>query len=602
MNSIKIKNICISVILLISTLFFSACLLAVLSGGSSSSGKKGDIPREYWGTWIKMDDGIEYYIDSATVYKINYYGGENTPIQDGISGFELDGENVLKNENYVYFRKGGHNRSFSLMTSGFADSNARAASIGKQGINGRRQNKNNEDDNEEKVSDEAGKLNFENAVAGDVQDIVISSGDTETNISLVPKFDGENVGSIPLVEDGAYGFKTSYAISCDSMGCCIGNFYKDYDLTLSIKNIGNAPCAASVYSISTLDSNLIIVEGKINGNFSTIEPDKSQEIKLKVMYGGVTRDFVDVPLNISISDRETMRTWEDSISLRFYKGYVPIHFTARNFNENNYSKLNGFVIYPDGRSDRFEIRNDENKTINLPWSESDYILAFSGATADNEMAYSFGLDGTSYIKGVWEIEDMNAYKSNTASDPYVTDPDNPVKAYLGVNDIHFFKINNSKKTTKNEPVKVYDYNWIDSGKDKDVNPGETISIDVRLRNSSKVTIKDITAKLESNSEYLQITKERVDYGDVASSCYKTCYDAQKEDKNLGYAGFSTNSPSKNSFLDATKGFYFKISENCPIGTKIKLTLKLNDKTGVSWESEIGTLEVKALKTSSKNYY
>ena len=45
------------------------------------------IPSEYWGTWIQMDTGDEYYIDNEKIYK-KYYN-YNSEVQVGTNGYTL---------------------------------------------------------------------------------------------------------------------------------------------------------------------------------------------------------------------------------------------------------------------------------------------------------------------------------------------------------------------------------------------------------------------------------------------------------------------------------------------------------------------------------
>ena len=394
-------------------------------------------PQEYWGTWIRMDTGDTIYISSTT----------NT------SGYTLDGDNVMKNGSTVYFRKGGSARDFSMTVSGFSDSRAaRTISTGKQGIFGHRQNKENSADTETVTSDSTGKIAFTGAVADDTQKITIStpSSTPETtvteSIEVTPQYNGENLGTIPLVEENTYGFKTTYSIDSDEQGFCFGNYYKTYTLELNINNIGSAICETSVYTVSCNDSKLSI-SGNTTGNFTSIPAGDSKKVSFDVSYGVLNTEYVDVPINISITDSKYMRTWEDSITLRFYKGLVRLFVGSRNFDKSSTARLNGFLIYPDGRSKRFTVSGGYKKTILVPWSESDYMLSFSGATANNEMAYSFGFkDKTSLAElydDVWSIEEINAYEPNnsTTTAYNIADLTKPVKSYLKSGDIDFYTIN-----------------------------------------------------------------------------------------------------------------------------------------------------------------
>ena len=180
----------------------------------------------------------------------------------------------------------------------------------------------------------------------------ITVADT-ASVEITPKYNGENTGTVPIVEDGAYGFKTTYTIDGDEQGFCFGNYYKTYKLTLNLNNIGSAMCETSVYTVSCNDSNLSF--SGATGNFSSIEAGKSEKLTYSVRYGKIDTEYVDVPINISITDSKYFRTWEDSITVRFYKGVVNLKVNSRNFDENSSAKLNGFLIYPDGRSKRFTV-------------------------------------------------------------------------------------------------------------------------------------------------------------------------------------------------------------------------------------------------------
>ena len=301
-------------------------------------------------------------------------------------------------------------------------------------------------------------MSFTGAVADDTQKIVIANNanvsvetttsTTETTtVEVTPKYDGENLGTIPIVEEGTYGFKTTYSIDSDKQGFCFGNNYKTYTLKLKLNNIGSAMCETSMYTVTCNDSKLTFVSGDKRGNFSSIEAGNSKELTFTVKYGEVNTEYVDVPINISITDSKYMRTWEDSVTLRFYKGLVKFFVGSRNFDSSSSANLKGFLIYPDGRSKGFYVSGGHKKTILVPWSESDYMLSFSGATASNEMAYSFGFEDKTSLaelyEDVWTPEEINAYEPNdsTATAYKITDLTTPIKSYLKAGDIDFYTIN-----------------------------------------------------------------------------------------------------------------------------------------------------------------
>lgn len=594
------------------------------NGGSQNGGNgesKASISKEYWGAWIQMDTGTEYYIDGSCIYKSSSSSKKSSKVQDGISGYSLESENILKKGNLRFFRKGGASRDFSIQVSGFSDSysrsaSSRAASTGKQGITGRRENGNNSSDTETTTSDEDGKTKFTDAVPDDPQTITTEDG---TSTTVTPEYDGQDMGTIPIVEKGMYGFKTTYSINGDGQGFCYGNLYKTYSLTLNLNNIGSITCATSTYSISCDDPNLNFISGNLTGNFSSIEPKKAKTLSFSVTYGYLDKEYIDVPIRISITDSKYQRTWNDSVTLRFYKGVVSFKVNSRNFDSNSSATLNGFFIYPDGRAKRFTVQSGTVSTVLIPWSEKDYVMAFSGATASNEMAYSFGFSKTTNLadlSGVWSIDDINAYESNdTVSSAYkITDLSSCIKAYLSAGDIDYYIINNSSIEVGYEPI-AYHANVISdsinttnpyNNKDGKINPGETINMDIRLQNVVSALVEDVTLTLSSESSYITITNPSKSYGAIKGGYYKTQYGTQYYANDTNYKDGAASTYSYGSYsypysgtLNEKYGWIFTIDSETPYNTIIPIKLTFSDKTGKEWSE---TLNITVLKPGIEIVY
>ena len=522
--------------------------------------------KEYWGTWIRMDTGNEMYISSDS----------------NVSGYTLDGDNVLKNGSTVYFRKGGSARSFSATVSGFSDSRAaRALATGKQGIAGRRENEKNSADSETVTSDSSGRLSFTGAVADDTQKITVSE---TTTVEVTPSYDGENLGTIPIVEKGTYGFKTTYSIDSDNQGFCFGNYYKTYTLTLNLNNIGSEMCETSMYTVSCSDNNLSFVSGSKSGNFSSIEAGSAKTLSFTVRYGELNSEYVDVPINVSITDSKYERTWEDSITLRFYKGFVRLKVNSRNFDENSSATLKGFLIYPDGRSKRFTVSAGSESTVLVPWSESNYMLAFSGATSSNEMAYSFGFaDKTALadLSGTWSIDEIKSYEPNdsTTTSQTVTDLSQPIKSYLKPDDIDFYTINCSSIDVKFEPVSVVSYavkEYENGNSDGLVTPGESHYLDVKMQNTTSSDISGVSVKLTTTSSYVTIVRDSYTIGDMKAGYYYSLT-------------YSASSESYCYLMDSyysSRAFKFSLDSSCPDGTQLPFTVTFTDSSGNTWSDTL----------------
>lgn len=470
----------------LSVFAFTSCGLLINAGlnnqDSSGNNNSGSNPYEsskttyissnYWGKWQRMDTGEYFYIDNHYVYKgetpVAYSSWNNNIFHNGEFGMEkyqFDGENILKvtdknNNQFLLFRVGGGSRSFTAAISGmdkYANVNGVSRAIATIGnYKGNRTNVNNSSDTQEVSPTQDGTLTFTGAVAGDAQTITITSADSSnavTGINITPEYDGENIGTIPIIEKGSFGFKTSYTIDSDEQGFCYGNNTKTYRLTLELVNIGDSSCGTSEYEIESIDKNLIIVSGEVSGNFTTITPGNSKTVSLLVKYGELTKSYVDAPISIVVKSSgknaagsTVIKVWNDKVLVRFYRGMVSFSINSRNFDSNSSAKLHGYFIYPDNRAKRFDVSAGKTTTVMIPWSDKDYILAFSGATAVNEMAYSFGftkMTTLADLSGKWTIEEINGYESNnfTTEAKRISNLSVPVKAYLTDGDLDFYIIN-----------------------------------------------------------------------------------------------------------------------------------------------------------------
>ncbi|MBQ5647142.1 MAG: hypothetical protein IIV07_08760, partial [Treponema sp.] len=584
--------------LIVLSCFFASCFFENndLSSNTNSGTNTPKISSEYWGTWIQMDTGAEYYIDNQNIYK--KYSSSKSKIQSGIDGYYLESDKVLRSGNTVFFRKGGKNRSFSVTVSGFSTNrsirnSSRAAGTGNQGVSGRRENKENSEDSETVDSEDDNSLDFDGGVADDPQTVTVTDGEDTGTATVVPQYDGENVGSIPVVEPGKYAFKTTYKIeNADSQGFMYGNNLGIYNISFNLTNIGQATCETSVYSISWNDSNLSSSDLVKEGNFTSIGPGSAKVISGNFSYGYFDEEYKDVTITISIIDSKYGETWNDYVTLRFYRGWVSYKVNARNFNQSSTATLKGFLVYPDGRSERFTVSSDKTTTISVPWSTKDYYFVLSGANNDTEMCYSFipaEYGSPADLSGVWYITDINAYEPNDRlqNAVYLTDYKNPIKAYLKNGDIDYYKFNTSSLKC-NKGVLEYlgglytDSTSISTDKnngDSEINPGEIIWMDIAVLNSSKIRFSDVTVKLESNSEYISFIGENIaNYGQIAGGFGKTFYNA----RNSSNTGYSAIDNFDYNLSETYSPFKFTISSDCPIGTVIPLNLKMKEQNGYEW--------------------
>ena len=569
----------------------------------------------FWGDWTRMDTGEAYLISDESV-RIGTAAAQSvtsssaTSLSFGTSTIQKVSDNVASlGANALLFRNGGTNRAFTARLAGFTDGaartlEARGIGIGNQPIGGRpgtRTNTGNASDTQTVTSASDGTLQFTGAVANSPQNIEIDTTGTSAqpvNVTVQPSFDGEFVGTIPIVESG-YSFKVVSGISDSQNGYQYGNGYDTYVLSININNIGNADCSTSLYEVESQDPKLQFLSGTINisgqgsvpaatttGNFSSIEPGASKPLYFIVQYGQLDTEYIDATIKINITDSGTVpRTWEDYAVLRFYRRPVTLNITSSNLDGTSSAQLKGFLMHPDGKSQRFTVSNNGKASVTMPWSSKPYNLVFSGAGAETEMKYSFALGASpADLSGTWSIADINSYEANDSelTKTIISNPQTPIKSYLKKGDIDYYQIDVSGTPGEFKPIAFNAYSLSDSATgnngDNLPNPGETLTMDMRIQNISGST-KYVNATLASTSEYITFTKASYAYGDIGAGYYRNCY------------SYSERSTADYTLIPSSSYFAFTIASNTPIGTVIPVSASF-DTQGNTWTDNFSITVVK----------
>lgn len=440
--------------------------------------KSGKINAGYWGSWIRMDTGNKIVITDEEIEG----GGEYD-----ITKFQLESTNVLVyngDGNPRFFRDSGYARSFTARVAGL--SSARAAGEEFDTVNKvlpdvkvSRKNNSNQSDAQESKTNAQGIVQFSGAVADSAQNIKVTRGKTTVELDMEPHYDGEDMGIIPVIEDGSCSFKVGYGTGYNLNIESQDYFYSDhsYNITLYIKNIGDEEISLGYYEISCEDENLYFQApdpntldyqdlSPLSAATGTIEKQGEEGaeklIKICLSYSNVVDEYKDVPIKISIKDYGTEREWIDYVTLRFYKR--PVYITVAAYNPLSQDNLHGFLISPDGKSQFFNVSSGQSRVIAVPWTADEskkHTLVFSGANANSEMFYAFKvsniIEGSTWNQTVydWTLlqnnipEQMNLIKSfegkdgnnSEAAASVIEDCCAPTVSYIQKNDIDYFTFN-----------------------------------------------------------------------------------------------------------------------------------------------------------------
>ena len=388
----------------------------------------------FWGTWVRMDTGKDYEILETQVntedssYAISSSDSSSNSLSftaDTLGTFEKESDSVIKNGAIRYFRKGGANLTYSLRLVGFTESSSQGASgdfvsdlsgydskegeasraisvISKAGIKASGRSKKFATFESEALSDAAGLITLKAPTINDVQTVQITGNEGELIIvpDLVVSNNGDNMGTVALVDKDQYNLKITGNVTNKDEGYLYGNNARTYSMVLTIKNISDVIAGTSFCTIKSSDSRLNISSavfsdtGKAvnleNFTISSLVNGACKTINLKLSFGQMSEAFVDTGIEINIQNAKTLQEWSDFVPLRFYKGLVPVTVAAKNPEYNENASLNGFIIYPDGNNQYFSVKDNQSAVLLVPsfGKEQKYKMVFSGASVSQNLSES----------------------------------------------------------------------------------------------------------------------------------------------------------------------------------------------------------------------
>ncbi|WP_461255306.1 hypothetical protein [Treponema sp. R80B11-R83G3] len=419
-------------------------LLAIIASALVTCGNEGDLheiplfAEEFWGEWIRMDTGETWYF--ANNYRMignSYYTTtvNMTKESDNVI-IVTEGTGVNAKQYFLYASR---TRNSTFGASAVKDDGSRAlfsrvVNVPK-GTNAVVEAvKNGMDKQTVEIGDE-GELEAENIIAGD--DYIVTIDDHE--FTVTPNTDGENVGTLTLTS--GVNIKTSIvpqSYSTDLMRLFSG---QPYDLTIKFTNIGETISTAMEYRL-TLPAGLEITRNtnstRLNaGDLQSIMPGKTREIDITVQCGAISEEFEFKDIVIDTEDFNGKK-WTDSVSLKINKESVT-------FNIRSNLAINGIIIVPNGKAYYFKTSGSSSlysAAVKVPKYLKDYLIVFSGASADTEAKYSFAVDKIPAVNFAdYGINSLKQYWPNgTEGEAAEIDSNQEVMAYLLMNVANYYKV------------------------------------------------------------------------------------------------------------------------------------------------------------------
>jgi hypothetical protein len=420
-----------------------------------------------------------------------------------------------------------------------------------------------------------GKFTVPDIIPGDDYQVTPEGG---TPVTVTPVSDGEDVGTI-TISDGL-NFKTS--IKPKSNTTDMSRLYADmnaYDMVIVVENTGTVDCTAATFQLDF--DNGLFTEGTVSSILGTIEPGKKKEIPIKVRCSEIQNEYEHKKIGVTLKDNSSKREWQDSVSLKFHRGRV-------NFNIKAKYPVSGIIIAPTGQT--YSFIKVTSATLTMPWSTKDYLVVFSGATADTEAVYSLGIDVTP-DSGFDAFSDTGNYEPNNTEDTATPiAAQSKIMSYLHKDDIDYYKVSLDSSAPVFKPVSITDFAIKETanGGDEKANPGEAHYLDIRVKNNVNAAINISRVDLSSANGYVTVDKGTTAIGDLKSGWYQT----------LTYTNTLSGSIGDTRLLYTSgleKAFKFTIAGTCPLWTDLPFTITFTDTLGNTWAD---TLTIQVVSTEA----
>jgi hypothetical protein len=396
------------------------------------------IPNNFYGEWVDIRTGDTKYITS-----------DNNDQLTRVSGHVAQAGTALLYPMRIA------NASFSGSIAGLnaanSQSNLLRATGGLGGIQVTIDNLSDTAQKKTATTDSNGEFTVQDIIPGD--SYVVTVEDAENVVT--PHVNGDNVGTITMIDGEGINFKAGIG-SVSSIIHLSVEGYKNYILTditelyadieyqvnIVVENTGTIDATAATYQL-TLDSGLSLLDGAQTKLLGTIEPGKSKiiGIELECSSSSIQGDYSLKTIGIQIIDPINHKTWNDSVSLKFFRKRVCFYLTAGK------NVINGIIVIPDGKAVRFhsDPRDSYNRNyIYLPLlTDGNYTIVFCGASAETETAYYFGvgksLDYYTHVPKDENFSDAARYEPNNTEETATALAGNEIYAYLHKNDFDYYK-------------------------------------------------------------------------------------------------------------------------------------------------------------------
>jgi hypothetical protein len=397
---------------------------------------------ELWGEWIRMDTGETWYFASNYwMIENNYYTAPVDMVRESQNVIKVTEGTGVNAKQYFLYASRLRNSTFEASAVMDDISRAlfsRAVNVPKGTIAAIEAIKNGMDKQTVEIGD-YGEFEAENIIAGDDYKVTID----EYEFTVTPNTDGDNVGTLTLTN--GVNIKTSILPQSSSTDLTRLFSGESYDLTIRFTNIGENDAIAMSYNLTLPNGLKFIKNGEslsiLPGNLQTIEPERSRDVNVTILCEIIeenkTEEFEFKNITINTKDFYN-KEWTDSVSLK-------VNNKSVTFNVRSDLAINGVVIVPNGKTYHFTTRRSEgicSAEVKVPkFYQKNYLVVFSGASADTETMYSFAVDDNPETNfNEYLISNLEYRNNNTEDYAPEVDSGKKVVAYLIKNQANYYKV------------------------------------------------------------------------------------------------------------------------------------------------------------------
>ena len=427
----------------------SLVLLACSNPAQSSTPDPGSDPSPakalgsfFWGRWIRMDGAnAEWYVASdgvsiAGTAKVAARMDGETAFVAGEARAEKAGEDLLLVESsdgslpFYLFRKSGATAAATLAFAAPAGSRAPGAALSLRFV---LSNLANPADTRTVEAVAGEPVPLAGLTAGDRYglSVPIQAGvDSPLSATLVPAFDGVDLGVVRLAPPAAGALKASLAPSSAA-----GVFYRGEANAFSIKleNMGKAALPAASCRLSAPAG--LSLAGAAEASMAALQPGDSVELRFSFSVASQAEPEREYSVGVRVLDAAGKTIGEDSVSLRCFKERMKVAVRGAS------DEVQGILISPDRSSIPFATKGGIG-SVEVPSRTEPYLLALSGAGYKSETKYRIALDIAPTGDGA-ELEDATLNEPNddeTGAVPLMRSQE--IDGFLGIYDLDFYSIAN----------------------------------------------------------------------------------------------------------------------------------------------------------------